>query len=257
MKLTRFLSSAAIVAALAAPTFALAEMNTQFMQKTPAGAWTADQLMGQTVYSSVEPDAEAIGDINNLVISGNGDVTGVIIGVGGFLGAGEKNVAVSFEDLVAAKSAGESRRVVLQTSKESLEAAPAFETPDEQTADSDSMNDLKTIAPGDIQSTDFVGHRVYTMSNEWIGEVGDVVLSSDGKLETIVVDFGGWFGIGEKPVSVSMDKVEFKSDGDQDGDYYVYVDMSKDEFEAAAEYDPDTQMGAVDRTTASESARSN
>ena len=42
-------------------------------------------------------DAEGdnhIGDINNLVVAKDGSVDAVIIGVGGFLGMGEKNVAV-------------------------------------------------------------------------------------------------------------------------------------------------------------------
>src|SRR5690606_36160227 len=76
------------------------------------------------VYSSAAADAERIGEINDLVISAEGDVAAVIIGVGGFLGLGEKNVAVDYAQLQWT-GAEDGDRIVLETTKEALNAAPA------------------------------------------------------------------------------------------------------------------------------------
>lgn len=59
----------------------------------------ATEIIGKQVYSSTATDAEHIGDVNNLVVGERGEVAAVVIGVGGFLGIGEKNVAVNYSEL--------------------------------------------------------------------------------------------------------------------------------------------------------------
>jgi putative membrane protein len=88
------------------------------------------EIVGKQVYSSTASDAEHIGDVNNLVIGEDGQVAAVIIGVGGFLGIGEKNVAVKYAELAWVTAEDGSERFVLPTSKEALEGAPAFESSD-------------------------------------------------------------------------------------------------------------------------------
>ena len=90
----------------------------------------ATEIIGQQVYSSGASDAEHIGDVNNLVVGDSGQINAVIIGVGGFLGIGEKNVAVNFAELEWVTAEDGSERFVLPTTKEALEAAPTFETRD-------------------------------------------------------------------------------------------------------------------------------
>src|SRR5215217_4911714 len=57
------------------------------------------KLLGETVYSSNADDAAEIGTINNLVITSGQGISAVVIGVGGFLGVGSKDVAVDFVQL--------------------------------------------------------------------------------------------------------------------------------------------------------------
>lgn len=78
---------------------------------------------GQSVY---DDQGSEIGDINDVLLDPSGRVTAVIIGVGGLLGAGEKNVAVSFGAFEVVEKALESR-MVLNMPKERLELAPGFE----------------------------------------------------------------------------------------------------------------------------------
>ena len=58
-------------------------------------------------------------------MSKNGNIDAAIIGVGGFLGVGEKNVAVPFNALKLTDKSGK-RYLVLNTTKEALKSAPGY-----------------------------------------------------------------------------------------------------------------------------------
>jgi len=56
--------------------------------------WRASKLVGVNVYG---PDQRKVGDINDVLMSRDGKAGYVVVGVGGFLGIGEKNVAIPFD----------------------------------------------------------------------------------------------------------------------------------------------------------------
>jgi sporulation protein YlmC with PRC-barrel domain len=60
------------------------------------GNWRASKLMGLDVYNEAN---EKLGDVNELILDKNGKVSAVVIGVGGFLGMGEHDIAVSMDKL--------------------------------------------------------------------------------------------------------------------------------------------------------------
>ena len=60
------------------------------------GNWRASKLMGLDVYNEAN---EKLGDINELILDKHGKVNAVVIGVGGFLGMGEHDIAVSMDKL--------------------------------------------------------------------------------------------------------------------------------------------------------------
>ena len=60
------------------------------------GNWRASKLMGLDVYNESN---EKLGDINELILDKNGKVAAVVIGIGGFLGMGEHDIAVSMDKL--------------------------------------------------------------------------------------------------------------------------------------------------------------
>ena len=110
----------------------------------------ASEIMGKQVYSSSATDAEHIGDVNNFVIGDNGQINAVIIGVGGFLGIGVKDVAVNFAELEWVTAEDGTERFVLPTTKEALEAAPTFETRDSAAPmDGTTVPADNTMAPAD------------------------------------------------------------------------------------------------------------
>lgn len=66
----------------------------QFMEQAQAGQWRASKMVGVDIYG---PNDEKIGDVNEVMIDQQGNAKAVVIGVGGFLGIGQKNVAVPFD----------------------------------------------------------------------------------------------------------------------------------------------------------------
>lgn len=103
--------------------------DVEFVTVQPPGQWSTGQFVGEAVTNQA---GENIGDINDVLFDKTGRISTVVIGVGGFLGIGEKSVAVPFSALsFTADSAGK-RVVMVPLSKERLQAAPAFQ-PTEKT----------------------------------------------------------------------------------------------------------------------------
>ena len=78
---------AASISAL--PAFAADNMQT-------AEEWRTSQLVGSKVYNNAN---ENIGSIEDIILKPDGSIDEVVLSVGGFLGMGDKYVAVPFSDL--------------------------------------------------------------------------------------------------------------------------------------------------------------
>jgi len=94
---------------------------TEVFIRAPAGT-TITNFYKQSVY---DPSDAKIGDVDDLLLDKEGRVTAVIIGVGGFLGMGEKDVAVPFNS-VRASEKNDKWYLVLNTTKDALKQAPGF-----------------------------------------------------------------------------------------------------------------------------------
>ncbi len=87
--------------------------------------WTANEFIGKTVYTTAN---ENVGEINDIVFGNDGKIVGVVIGVGGFLGIGEKDVLVSLDSVRMTKADGsDSVQLVVDANKAALENAPGFD----------------------------------------------------------------------------------------------------------------------------------
>jgi sporulation protein YlmC with PRC-barrel domain len=81
----------------AGSTAAPAQMNTgNWMTQEQPGQWRASKLDGLDIYNQ---DNEKIGDISELLVDSNGKIQAVVVGVGGFLGIGERDVAIPFDQI--------------------------------------------------------------------------------------------------------------------------------------------------------------
>ena len=111
-----------------------------------ADGYLATNIIGENVYNGTGDDAENIGDVNDIVIGADGKIEAVVVGVGGFLGIGEKDVAVDFTQLDWAEKDGD-RWLVAPMTKEQLEAQPAFDRSAYEPAQPVASNDPAPTTP--------------------------------------------------------------------------------------------------------------
>jgi hypothetical protein len=114
-------------------------IGTQASEEDLASNW-----MGKSLYNGAD---ENLGDINDILIGSDGRIRAVIVGVGGFLGIGEKDVAVSFTAIEPRADADGNVDLYLNATQEQLEAAPDFETVAEATARSATTDQPAVVDP--------------------------------------------------------------------------------------------------------------
>lgn len=238
----------------------------------------ASDLIGSAIYASSAEDADMIGDVNNIVIAPNGEVASVVVGVGGFLGIGEKDVEIDYRTIEWADRDGE-RWLIANMSREQLESAPTFNyeevytearsdagtrdlneagdqtaavgtnnmdaadqtaerveqgdsavaMAEEQTTTGFDRESMTRVTTDQLSADNLTGQPVYSAENENIGEISDVLLTSNNEVEAFIIDVGGFLGMGEKPVAISPENLDIRSD--EDGELVVFTPLTEAEFE--------------------------
>jgi sporulation protein YlmC with PRC-barrel domain len=108
-------------AAMPSPTVPM-PTNSPAVPST-ATQWLASNVYGQSVYDKNE---QKIGDLTDMIIDKDGQIKSAIIGVGGFLGVGQKDVEVPFTDLRMMTRNGKNW-LALDRTKDQLQSAPTFD----------------------------------------------------------------------------------------------------------------------------------
>lgn len=85
------------------------------------GQMSADELIGRDV---VNAKGEQVGDIEDIVMDPQGDAMYAVVSVGGFLGMGEKNVALPFDQL---RMGADDAILMSEQSEDELKQMPAYE----------------------------------------------------------------------------------------------------------------------------------
>jgi hypothetical protein len=255
----------------------------------------ASELIGMSVYNTetlvgaegvadADTDWDRIGEISDVILSRSGDMEAVLLDVGGFLGIGERTVAVNLADLkmVSDSDDPDDFFVVLQSDRATVENAPEFDTDvigawnasgvsatalgSEQTApygstidtssegmaaDDDSMMEPAIaddagvsgqhdgFMPADsaaMTAEQLEDAGVYDGEENRIGEISEVIVTDDGTISEVIVDVGGFLGIGEKSVSLPFDDLNLqqREDGDE---VRAYVSSTKEQLESMPEHE--------------------
>lgn len=301
----------------------------------------ASDFIGQRIYAAdtlpaddavvaagAEKDWDDVGEINDVILSRDGQIKAVVLGVGGFLGIGEKAVAVPMQDVKFVRNGdgADDFFLVVNTNKDALTSAPAYmsaeekaaqqaaandaaapadtmtapadtaadtttpadtttamtndatpatptddaaATPDTTTADnsaaqtdqtttSSTSTDSATQAVTDENRTRLVrpevtrdgylaaevaeltadklqGARVYGPNDEDVGEVNRLILDGNGQVERVVLDIGGFLGVGERQIAVTLDELNIVRT-DDGNEFRVYVDADQANLKAQPEY---------------------
>ena len=99
------------------------DLSVKFVGYQMPGEVRASNLAGVVVKNKA---GDVVGDINDVVFGSTGQVSVYIIGVGGVLGIGEKNVAVPFAAVTLSTDKDNKRSATLDVTKAALEAAPSY-----------------------------------------------------------------------------------------------------------------------------------
>jgi hypothetical protein len=95
----------------------------QALTTVPSGANTITHWYKENVY---DPGDNKIGEVRDVLLDREGKVTAFIVGVGGFLGIGEKDVAVPFNAIRFTEKNNNKWYMVMNTTKDAMKAAPGF-----------------------------------------------------------------------------------------------------------------------------------
>jgi sporulation protein YlmC with PRC-barrel domain len=214
----------------------------------------------------VNEQGEDLGQVSDLLLQETGDAEALLIDVGGFLGIGQREVAIPVEQVQVEQVDENQIRIIVAMTQEELEQAPEF---DRETAMADREAQVAEreaqpgvaeqqpgtepgvaeerpaerqaarapgVAPGvsGLSADELMGADVIGADNENIGSVGDVIFGQDGRIRAVVVDVGGFLGIGARNVAVEFESIQLQRE--QDGSLTLFVNATQEQLEQAPEW---------------------
>ena len=114
-----------------------------------------DQVRAQSMLGiDVRNGQDTIGKVSDLVVTNDGRVDAIVVGVGGFLGIGEKRVALAWDSMKLTEQDG-GRVILVSATREQLEGMPTYKTLEDKQAEADAaaaQQQLQQQQPGGVPS---------------------------------------------------------------------------------------------------------
>lgn len=162
---------------------------------------------------------------------------------GGVLGRGTRVIAATMA--IAACMAGQASaaalRVAQATPAPAPAAAPAQPATDEK-PDS-SLGSPATVIDGQSAES-LLGKKVQSAKGDDLGRIVDVIVDKAGQIRAVVIDFGGFLGVGSRKIAVDWHAIRMAGDGKLD---HLVVSLAQDQLRSAPAYkegEPVVVMGA-------------
>ncbi len=207
--------------------------------------YAAEGATEGTEYAGVQSGWNDIGEINDVVLTRDGKVDAVLVDIGGFLGMGERQVALGMESLrfVADSATPEDLNdyfLVITADRAVLEGAPDYQrsvalpsaVPADPMADGiRTVDGYASVEASAVRGDQLIGARVYGPGDENLGEISEVRVDEQAMTSTVIVDVGGFLGLGEKPVALDVSRLQILKETAGDA-LIAYVQMTQEELEA-------------------------
>lgn len=251
--------------ATANATAPIAIETTIFLNEAGANDMFGSNLIGKTLYASerdatgadktaLDQDWDNVGEINDLLLGADGEVKAVLLDIGGFLGIGEKTIAVDMSELsfISDGEDNDDYFVTVALSKTMLENAPEFEhKSDDETASLEmdalgiadmwygptvAREDYVVVSQADVSFDDLLSVPIYSENAAQVGEVEELIVQGNGDVEAALVDVGGFLGLGEKRIEISYDELLIMREDDGD-DLLIFVSATQDQLEERPEFE--------------------
>jgi sporulation protein YlmC with PRC-barrel domain len=235
-----------------------APVYTMANAAAPADAAAMDQRRFQV--DALPQDWEQIATVEDLVVGMDGNIRGLLVDVGGFLGIGARTVLMHMDSVqIATQTGAQDVYVVVNATREDLEAAPEYMHYDRTGAMQDgAAQDGAVAQPADpaaprvgvpqqpqegfaavdrtaLTVDQLRGADVYDINNQRVSSISDVVLGDGESVQAVLIDVGGFLGIGARTVAVPMDQVEIQGT-EAGGDLRVFLNITQEQLEALPEH---------------------
>jgi hypothetical protein len=89
---------------------------------------------------------------------------------------------------------------------------------------------------GSRQAEGVLGKEVRSRTDERLGRIVDVIVDRSGRVRAAIIDFGGFFGIGNRKIAVEWDALNFAADADNDRRDTVTLELTREQIRSAPEY---------------------
>jgi sporulation protein YlmC with PRC-barrel domain len=210
---------------------------------TPLDTVDAGAIIGKDV---VDAQGNMVGEIDSVMVDDKGQVQSVIVDVGGWL-QGNKLIPVAWTNLRQT----EDGKIVTGLSKESAAAIPPYNYADNKLRGKVIGNNGRVYKPeetsrlvspvspvinpdGTINTSKVLGLNIEDGNGHIVGEIEEVVLDQNGAAQGVVVDVGGFLGIGTHAVLLNWKDIQLNG---QQGKVNAVVNATKERLKALPAYD--------------------
>ncbi|WP_445678602.1 PRC-barrel domain-containing protein [Radicibacter daui] len=190
------------------------------------GDISGKKLIGLDIAASGGTKEQANGDVEDVVVSENGDVSYVVIKRPAADGKGDEEVAVKFDDLTL--TPGKDGAITA-----SMSDAQRAEVLGYLRKDNWLWKDDVTVQQG-VALSDMIGSEVDGPDGNQVASIDNVVINEDGTVKYVVIDHGGFLNIGNKKTALNFNELTLGQ-----GDANYTVSLTSDQLDAAPEYDED------------------
>lgn len=273
----RFLSTTAIIVALTGGAYA--ETHSATMDSNMGavefeqGDFYASNLIGMRIYNSAQdvdenqPVAEGaeaewddLGEINDIIVAKDGSVRAVILGVGGFLGMGERDVAVSMDDISVVQREGEmaDRFLVVSTTREALESAPEFERDmGDQAMNGDTMEqNAEDTAQDAEQSAENAAEQTEDMAENAAAETEETAENMAAETEQTAEETGSEVSTTAANAPTEMSRPNYEVEGYQNAEMADVEALTAEEINGSYVYGAnDETVGEIDNLMVAEDGK--
>jgi sporulation protein YlmC with PRC-barrel domain len=92
---------------------------------------------------------------------------------------------------------------------QSTQPAPSTATPAPAASATSTPSDQKMMLKGNWRASKLIGLDVYNEANEKLGDINELIVDKDGKINAVVIGVGGFLGMGEHDIAITIDKLKF------------------------------------------------